>query len=601
MWVLIGLHASTAYSQADSVAKTEKKAKTTAGKALKAIENALTFKNFFHHSDSARLARRYIRWHQKLTRTNKDYRYVIEEDSTRPITPYVRDSDNDLKYEVLGWYPSWEEDLHSTLNYDLLSTIAYFSYEVNPKTGQLTIANKKDGTPADDSAIIEAAKAANKTVLLTITNFGNDNNRRFLTNSKAADTLISQLRMLLQEKGVDGVCVDFEGIKRSQRKNLSSFMTLLQQGINSETDQLPYLVYMTLPAVDWEKSMEFQALVPVVDRFTIMGYDYYGTTSKVAGPVAPIKSGKQWDPFNLTTSIDYYLAQQIPPSKLILALPFFGYIWDTKSGSKGSRVDHFAGARTYDYIKTKMSDSLTKTIPVQVDSISQSAYYSFIRQTDRGKRQFRQIWFDTDTTMMSKIQLIKDKKLAGMGIWALGYNKLRKNYWSVIDHTLCNRDTTCLVNALGGSESAALSGLTPTGDAALKQHVPWPPQAGDDTGTDAQAKPSFWETITDLNALLSKITSIKDILLLIMAFVVLFGGAGFLISMFKPDTRMFFFGGKAQMVYYASFVLLFLLVILRWDAIFLDSEVALFLGFLLGGIAIYFISRHLHRINRDLP
>ena len=91
-----------------------------------------------------------------------------------------------------------------------------------------------------------------------------------------------------------------------------------------------YKIYITLPSVNWSESLEFEALGQAVDTFVIMGYDYYGKTSNVAGPVSPLESGKSWEPYNLTTSVDYYLQNKIPSQKLILALPTYGSLWETK-------------------------------------------------------------------------------------------------------------------------------------------------------------------------------------------------------------------------------------------------------------------------------
>ena len=111
------------------------------------------------------------------------------------------------------------------------------------------------------------------------------------------------------------------------------------------------------------------------------GYDYYGSTSKVAGPVTPLNSGKTWDSFNLTTSVDYYLANDIPANQLILALPFYGHIWQTETGQKGSRVDHYVGARSIAYIKSVFDKE--PSIKQQYDSVSQSAYYTYVEGSSK--------------------------------------------------------------------------------------------------------------------------------------------------------------------------------------------------------------------------
>jgi len=83
--------------------------------------------------------------------------------------------------------------------------------------------------------------------------------------------------------------------------------------------------------------------------------------------------------------------------------------------------------------------------------------------------------------------------------------------------------------------------------------------------------------------------------------VVLFGGAGFVIAMFQPNTRMFFFSNMAYRVYYTSFVLLFLIVVLRWTDIITDLLVALIIGFIAGAIAIYFVNKLIEKLNRNVP
>ena len=317
--------------------KTTKKKESGLKKDLSTIEKILSFKNFFHHSDSARLARRYVRWHQKLLREKENYLYKLNYDELNiKIGEFKRTNDFPLAYEVLGWYPFWEKDLYKTMDYSLLTTIAYFSYEVDPRTGMAKTTHGWDTT----SVVTEAQKHGKK-VLLTVSNFGNKNNKTLLKNDKAVATLADEIIRLLKLRNADGVCIDFEGVLKAQKNDYSSFITLLFQKLRATGKK--YLLYVTLPAVDWEKAIDFDALTPMVDVFTIMGYDYYGKTSKVAGPVAPLDSGHLWDPFNLTTSVDYYLANDIPPSKLILALPFYGHIWNTESGAKGSKATKFRG------------------------------------------------------------------------------------------------------------------------------------------------------------------------------------------------------------------------------------------------------------------
>ncbi|MBQ19982.1 MAG: hypothetical protein CMD31_04440 [Flavobacteriales bacterium] len=541
---------------------------STFKKELKKIEKTLSFKNFFHHSDSSKLANQFIHQHHQLIKGKKDYPYNVDHEKMKlKVQAYKASTKFKLDYEVFGWYPNWEGDLYKNLNYSLLTTIAYFSYEVDPSTGNPTTIYDWETTP-----LIDSAKANDVKVLLTVTNFGQSNNKAFLNNDKAIKNLITQLKELLKKRGSDGVCLDFEGVNGSQKAVYAKFISLLSQELKKENSN--YLIYITVPSVDWAKSLDFEALIPVVDQFVIMGYGYYGSTSSVAGPVAPSESGKIWEPYNLSTSIDYYLANAVPSSKLIMALPYYGVMWDTKTGDRGAKVEKFIGNRTYDYIKTKVEG---KVAPVQYDTVSYTAWCSYV--VDDGDTHYRQCWFDNDSTIAVKLNLIKYKKLKGMGIWALGYDKGYSNLWEVIAVNLTN--TTVNYNG------------TVTNDADTLNN--------DTSSTVNNSTASFWKKLTDIEGMLQEVTNYKTVLLFIMTLVVLFGGAGFVIAMFQPDTRMFFFSNTVYKIYYSAFVLLFLLVVLRWINIINDLSIALILGFIVGAVAIYFINKYIEKINKEMP
>jgi len=592
----------SATTEKDSTAEKEEK---DAKKDLKFIEKLLSFKNFFHHSDSTKLAKRYIRQHQRLTRGKKNYRYKIPRDSLINLLPYLRYNINEPTHEILGWYPSWEKDLHKTLNYSLLSTVAYFSYEVNPKTGEADSIGDWMTTP-----VIDSLHAHNKKILLTVTNFGNKENREFLKNPAAGDTLIKRVIQLLKDRDAHGVCIDFEGVVKSQKKNFNSFITLFSQELKKANKE--YLVYLTVPAVDWNKYLDFEVLIPVVDQFAIMGYDYYGSTSKVAGPAAPLQSGDIWDPFNLTTSVDYYLANKIPPSQLILALPFYGNLWNTKTGQRGSKSDKYIGARSYDYIKYEFDK--VPEIEERYDSISQSAWYSYVIKSDakKPKRQFRQLWFDSDSTMAVKLNFIKERNLNGLGIWALGYNKKYKNYWKVIDETFCRpeKDSTLRPYILKYPDSIVVvvvdtTALEKVADSTKTDTTKTEDETdigGDDESSFWESLGGFWDTITDVNGILKKISESKWVLLYALLFMVFFGGIGFVIAMFKPDTRKFFFNSRTYTFYYVLVVLGILVFCLRYIRVIKnDPTVVLIGGFVIGAIVIYYISRRVQKAKRDLP
>jgi len=342
-------------------------------------------------------------------------------------TPYKPDTSFHLDYEVFGWYPFWEEDEHKLINYSLLSTLAYFSYEVDPSTGKPKTIHDWKTTP-----IVDSAKVHKLDMLLTITNFGRSNNKEFLTSKKARATLIKTLISLIQLRKAQGVSVDFEGVGRSEKDDLTSFIAELNIGLKRAEALTActenYKLYLSLPAVDAEAVFDVENLVPSVDTFVIMGYDYYGSFSKTAGPVAPLESGELWTKDNLENSVQYYKNKGVLGRDLLLALPFYGSVYETTSNKKGAAVSKFVGSKSYSYFAAKIDS--TKAL---LDVPSSTAWYSEENQTGNG--DFTQYWFDNYTALNHKLEFIKKDSLKGMGIWALGYDAGNHDLWGAIEHS----------------------------------------------------------------------------------------------------------------------------------------------------------------------
>lgn len=506
-------------------------------KDFKKILNILSFKGKLKHSDSAKMTKKYIREQQKLVRQGGNYPYDLNKGKLNSTSNSLALKDDfELGKEVLGWYPFWEKDLYKTLDYELLSTIAYFAYEVNPKNGNPKSIHDWNTTPLIDSARIHGKK-----VLLTVSNFGRANNRRLLKNRKSITNLINNLIQLITRRGAGGICVDFEGVHKSERNLFAAFIAQLKQQLKAANKS--YELYMTVPSVDWEEYLDFETLNPYVDSFVIMGYDYYGQASSVAGPVAPLQSGKIWQQYNLEVSVDFYLSQGISSSKLLLALPYYGSIWETYSGKKTSKARKFIGSRTFDYIREKV------TSPLQYDSVSKSMWSAYA--VSGGKAPFRQVWFDNKETFSIKLSYLKQKKLKGLGIWALGYNKVNKELWQAIASNLekqqIPQDTN---NRNSEGNNANLPDSSEDNSSEVNSNLsadkdPDSKNKPDDTKKEEPASKSVSE-----NAFMKKLAAAEDMLvemfelrtLLSVAFlmVVAFGGVGFLIAMFHQDTRSFF-------------------------------------------------------------
>ena len=83
-----------------------------------------------------------------------------------------------LSKQVFGWNPYWVGTAYTSYNYSLLSTVAYFSYEVDTASGSYTDIHFWRTTN-----LIPLAHSSNVKVVLTVTNFGVTQNTKILNRS----------------------------------------------------------------------------------------------------------------------------------------------------------------------------------------------------------------------------------------------------------------------------------------------------------------------------------------------------------------------------------------------------------------------------------
>ncbi|WP_192822387.1 glycosyl hydrolase family 18 protein [Rufibacter sp. LB8] len=321
-----------------------------------------------------------------------------------------------LSKRVLGWYPYWNAEEYTTYDFSNFHTIAYFSYEVNPSTGGAITTRTWNTT-----GLIAAAHAAGVKVVLTVTNFGNANNATLLNSPAAKKNLINNLITVVKARNGDGVNIDFETVGVAQRDSLTKFMNELSDRFHAEIPGS--LVSIALPAIQWTEVFMVRQMTQV-DDFYIMGYDYHYSGSLKSGPVAPLKASNSayWgSTLNSTYSVNWYLGRGVPANKLHLAVPYYGRQWATKSGT------------VPDSTRNKVAASISKayaTAKVEAERYGRQwstqgdvPYYTY--QSSSG--QWYQVFYDDPESLGLKYDLVNQKGLAGIGIWALGHDKMAEN------------------------------------------------------------------------------------------------------------------------------------------------------------------------------
>ena len=133
-----------------------------------------------------------------------------------------------------------------------------------------------------------------------------------------------------------------------------------------------------------------------------MGYDMH-TPLGDPGPVAAMGGDT-----NVIKYVQGYL-KQTNPSKLILAVPYYGYDWPQVASPSADMVKILPYAQVADE---------SQGLQLSWDDTSETPYFTYT--DDLG--QPRIVHFDKVRSLGIKYDFINSENLRGVGIWALGYD-----------------------------------------------------------------------------------------------------------------------------------------------------------------------------------
>ena len=333
---------------------------------------------------------------------------------------------------TFGWHLYSNGSSYKNYNFSMLWGLSYFSYAIQPETG-----NYKSIHQWKTTAVIDSAKAKGCKVFLSVSNFGKKNNSIFLENPKAQKTLIDSLSSLLALRAADGINIDFEGVPKKHKKSFAKFIVQISKRLKQDNPN--YMVSLCLYAIDWNDVFDIDTINPHIDFYTLMGYDYYGSFSKKTGPVTPFKNSAKFGN-GLESSVNYYKKKGVELNNLIVGLPYYGAEWYTNNPEIGSIVTKFKSHPSYKTIKRLYIDSLN--IPVQFDPKSASSYLVIKDSVNN----YRQLFFEDVKSLSIKYDWIKRNKIGGVGIWALGYDNEHPELWNLLSKKFSEEENVTLHN-----------------------------------------------------------------------------------------------------------------------------------------------------------
>ena len=287
--------------------------------------------------------------------------------------------------------------LTQTLPY--LSKLFVFSYG-------FTVDGELIPPRVDDSFMIEAARSYEVAPILTLTPLGPDGNfnnyliSQIVNSEQKKSRLIADLIETIQRKNFQGVDIDFEYILSEDRIAFAKFVADVREAVNAIG--YPVSVALAPKTSDEQRGIlyegkDYRLLGEAADEVLLMTYEW-GYTYGPPMAVAPI---------NEVRRVVEYAITRIPPEKINLGIPNYGYDWALPFVQGESKARAIGNVQAVQLAAVNGAEIL-------FDELSQSPYFTYYKDGVA-----HEVWFEDVRSMEAKFGLVQEYGLKGMGYWQI--------------------------------------------------------------------------------------------------------------------------------------------------------------------------------------
>ncbi len=349
-------------------------------------------------------------------------------------TPHVASGNGAVTRDVFGFAPYWELPNWTQWQLRLLSTVAYFGIDLDGAGNAVHSGSGWDGWNSSNlTGLVDGSHSNGDRVLLTIKQFDNATINSIVSNPANSQNAIAQTIALVQQRGLDGVTVDFEGGTDPNYPNIqtqfTAFVTSLTNQMHQAIQGSEVAVATYTGAASWDQGfMNIGELGKVVDAMFIMAYDMpFDNTPGHASANAPLNGAK----YNDTLAIQQYVSKA-PASKVILGVPYYGYKWCTTSTQPNAAINNGCGSAGVDTYQTMFDDfncSCIQNLQFNWDGTAASPWASWFSPSMNTNRE---LYYENPQSLAAKYDTVNSYGIRGAGIWALGYDSGHDELWRVI-------------------------------------------------------------------------------------------------------------------------------------------------------------------------
>ncbi len=311
-------------------------------------------------------------------------------------------------------YPSVDRDvLRKTLPF--LTYLTLFAYSVE-EDGELV--------EIEDEELIELARQYGVAPIMLVASldedgrFSNELSSAILNDIEAQNTLIEEIAATLSEKRYRGVEIDFEYVSGENSQAYVNFIRNLQARLSPNG----YETFVSLaPKTSAEQrgllyeGHDYAAMGEAADKTFLMTYEWGYTY----GPPMAVS------PLNRVTEVIDYATDVIPPEKIIMGVPNYGYDWKLPFVMGESRAYSLGNVEA-------VERAAERRARIEYDEIAEAPFYRYF-SSENGETAEHIVWFENANSIRAMLQLVENYGLDGIGIW--NGMKYFPQLWQVLNHT----------------------------------------------------------------------------------------------------------------------------------------------------------------------
>lgn len=340
-----------------------------------------------------------------------------------------QEADAGKNHLMVGYYAAWSAYSHYYPNQIDASKLTHINYAFANIGPDLKLTLGYPDIDPENFRLLNSLKQSNPNLKTLISVGGWSWSGRFsdaaLTEERRnafADSCVD----FITTYGFDGIDLDWEypvagglntnGKRPEDKQNFTLLLKKIREKLDERgaRDQKHYLLTIAGGAdKSYVNNVELSKIASYLDFANIMTYDLHGhwdTHTDLLAPLYPNGDSSPQYKTSVEQAVDTWLNASFPKEKLVMGVPFYGYLYSSVTDSNRGLYQRFGGASSISYQD------------INKNYLHKEGYTRFVHSQSKVPWLFNGtifISYEDGESVGYKSEFIKSKGLAGAMIWEL--------------------------------------------------------------------------------------------------------------------------------------------------------------------------------------